>query len=116
MCLTYRFLVWAGHEAEVLPFRQIHMCGMTESAELFGGFLERVELLEELFFAEFLCRETAFVLVVCIDEVPHGDAPIVWFSWHMLCIYTTWDMTENLSCVLSHVRLLMSASFVFRMR
>jgi hypothetical protein len=28
--------------------------GMTESAELGGGFLERVELLEELFFAEFL--------------------------------------------------------------
>ena len=70
MCLADRFLVWAGHEAEGLPFLQIHMRGMTESAELFGSFLERLELLEELFFAEFLRRETAFVLVVCIDEVP----------------------------------------------
>jgi hypothetical protein len=77
MCLADRFLVWAGHEAEGLAFPQIHMRGVTESAELFGGFLERVELLEKLFFVEFLRRETAFVLVVCIYEVPHGDAPIV---------------------------------------
>jgi len=77
MGLADGLLVGAGHEAEGLPFIQIHMRGMTESAELFGGFLERVELLEELFFAEFLCRETAFVLVVCIDEVLHGDAPII---------------------------------------
>src|SRR6516164_5081207 len=75
MCLADRFLVGAGHEAEGLTFLQIHMRGMTESAELFGSFLERVELLEELFFAEFLCWETAFVLIVCIDEVLHGDAP-----------------------------------------
>src|SRR5262249_36068401 len=94
MCLADGLLVGAGHEAEGLPFLQIHMRGVTESAELFGGFLERVELLEELFFAESLCRETAFVLVVCIDEVLHGDAPTIWVSWHILCIYTTCDMIE----------------------
>ena len=37
---------------------------MTEHAEVFRRFFERRELLEELFFGEFLHRETAFALVM----------------------------------------------------
>jgi hypothetical protein len=75
MCLADRFLVWAGHEAESLAVPQIHVCGVTENPELLGGFLERGELLEELFLSEFPRWETAFALVVSVDEIFHVDAP-----------------------------------------
>src|SRR6516225_349396 len=70
-----RFLVRAGHEAERLPFLQIHVSGMTEHAEVLRSLLERRELFEELFFGEFLRWEATFALVVGVDEVLHADAP-----------------------------------------
>src|SRR5215472_13183054 len=78
MCLADGFLVRAGHEAECLPFLQIHECGMTEHAEVLRSLLERRELVEELLFGEFLRRETAFVFVVRVDEVLHADSPSSW--------------------------------------
>jgi hypothetical protein len=65
---------------------------MTEHAEVFRCLLERRELLEELFFGEFLRRETAFALVVGVDEVFRADAPSsICNSWPISCRYTTCD-------------------------
>jgi len=115
MRLADGLLVGAGHEAEGLPFLQIHMRGMTESAELFGGFLERVKLLEELFFAEFLAGKLPLFLS-CVSMKYLTVMLLLSEFAGTCCAYTQHDVIENLSCVLSHVRLLMSASFVFRMR
>src|SRR5262249_15782629 len=66
----------AGHEAEGLAVLQAHVRGVTENAELLRRLFERGELLEKLFLGELLLRETAFRLIVGVDEVFHGDAPL----------------------------------------
>jgi len=75
MRLANGVLVRAGHKAERFPFLEIDVRGMTEHADLLRSFLERCELLEELFFGELLGREATFVFVVGVNEVLHGDAP-----------------------------------------
>jgi hypothetical protein len=42
------------------------------------AFLERGELLKELFLNELLFRKTAFVFVVNVDRTFHDDAPLCW--------------------------------------
>src|SRR6516225_8021157 len=80
MCFADGVLVRPGHEAEGLAVLQIHMRGVTKNAKLLGGLLERGELIEELLLGELLLWETAFVLVVGVDEVFHVDAPVAWIA------------------------------------
>src|SRR5262249_49504297 len=52
-------------------FSEVHVGGVRERVELKPGLLERIEPGKELLFAELLCREAAFRLVVGVHEVFH---------------------------------------------
>jgi hypothetical protein len=48
------------------------------------AFLERRELLKELFLREFLLREAVYVLVMGVDEICHDDTPLCSQSFWLL--------------------------------
>src|SRR5262245_34626741 len=61
------------------------MRGVAEGAELVGGLVQRIEIVEELLFGQFLFGEAPLGLVMGVDEVLHGCSP--WLSPSSSSVY-----------------------------
>src|SRR5262245_63049766 len=51
------------------------MRGVAEGAELVGGLVQRIEIVEELLFGQLFFGEAPLGLVMGVDEVLHGRSP-----------------------------------------
>jgi hypothetical protein len=71
MSFANGFLIRSGHKAERLALLQIYVRRMTVSVKLLGSLFERVELLKELFFREYLHREATLSFVVSVNKILH---------------------------------------------
>src|SRR5262245_40557817 len=103
--LPNSLLVGARHKAKGFPRLQVNVGGVRPHVKLHRCRFQRIELIQELLFREGTLGETALRLVVGVDEVFHGETPVL--EIYLVVHIHDLRYTHTLSCRLAHVHLLL---------